>query len=682
MTQPHAPATDLSQPRAHPFLACTPEELARLRAAASDEKAPGHAAVWQVIAQAEASLREPVSFPPRGGQHNQWYQCDKCQVALKTVDDTHHECPTCHAVYSGEPYDDVIMERQHYKNLARMSKAAWAWAITGREPFAADAKAILLGYARRYREYPYHTNDRRTDPARSPAGGHLFEQTLNEGYSLALEIAPAFDLIHDAPGTTDEDRKQIRDGLLRPMVDNIARNRAGKSNWQSWHNAGIFPAAVLLGDAAMARATIDDAANGFRQQMKVSVSDDGMWYENSWSYHAYTLSALVRHAEYARRCGIDLWSEPRFRKMFELPAQYTMADGSLPRFGDAVGRSNGASKEDLEAAYAVYHETALLPSLSASPTWTSVMAGRDTSTRPAAPPPLTSRAFPDAGHAILRGAGPAGLTAALTFGPYGGFHGHFDKLSFVLFGHGRELGVDPGRAASQAYRLPIHTHWYKATLSHNAVLVEGKPQAPAKGELLGFNAGHGSASVVAACTEAYPGVTHRRAMVLMDDYLLVIDDLASETEHRYDWVYHNRGTGVASDPLGPLDPLVPASLPGKEYVRFEGGGTTDKDAHVRFNDGEVTTHLVVAPGGATEARWGNGPCASVDERVPMVMLTRRGKRVMYAVAIEPVKGEAKPGVQAVALEAKDGVLTATISRATGTDTVTLSAKGSPTIARE
>jgi len=84
--------------------------------------------------------------------------------------------------------------------------------------------------------------------------------------------------------------------------------------------------------------------------------------------------------------------------------------------------------------------------------------------------------FEDAGHAILRTRGPAQLTAALTFGPYGGFHGHYDKLSFVFFGFGRELAVDPGRARSQAYRLPIHRNWYKATIAHNAVLVDGKSQ--------------------------------------------------------------------------------------------------------------------------------------------------------------------------------------------------------------
>ena len=53
---------------------------------------------------------------------------------------------------------------------------------------------------------------------------------------------------------------------------------------------------------------------------------------------------------------------------------------------------------------------------------------------------LESMVFEDAGHAILRTRGDAGLTAAMTFGPYGGFHGHFDKLSFVFFGFGQGTG--------------------------------------------------------------------------------------------------------------------------------------------------------------------------------------------------------------------------------------------------
>jgi hypothetical protein len=163
--------------------------------------------------------------------------------------------------------------------------------------------------------------------------------------------------------------------------------------------------------------------------------------------------------------------------------------------------------------------------------------------------------FEDAGHAILRTRGEAGLTAALTFGPYGGFHGHLDKLSFVLCGFSEELGVDPGRARSQAYRLPIHSRWYKATLAHNSVLVDGQSQKPAAGKLLQFESGDDYALAAASCAEAYPGVSHTRWLVLTPTHLLGIDRLQSEKEHRFDWLYHNQGRAVtctvARGPCGP-----------------------------------------------------------------------------------------------------------------------------------
>ena len=90
-----------------------------------------------------------LSFLPRGGQHNQWYQCEKCQLGLRTIDSTHHQCPKCGTIYTGEPYDDVLFSRVHSRNLSGMHAAAWAWAITQDRKYAQHAARVLLGYAQR-----------------------------------------------------------------------------------------------------------------------------------------------------------------------------------------------------------------------------------------------------------------------------------------------------------------------------------------------------------------------------------------------------------------------------------------------------------------------------------------------------------------------------------------------------
>ncbi|MBL8995637.1 MAG: hypothetical protein JNM63_19980, partial [Spirochaetia bacterium] len=177
----------------HPQIAATPEEIARLKKAWLETGA-NHDIVAGLVSGAAASLDKPIEFPPRGGQHGQWYQCTKCQLGLVTVDATHHRCPKCGEVYSGEPYDDVIFGKVHGENLRTANNAAWAYSVTGEKKYADLAISILSGYADRYLDYPFHDANRK----QSRSGAHLFAQTLDEAYSSYNSIGPTFDLVEPA----------------------------------------------------------------------------------------------------------------------------------------------------------------------------------------------------------------------------------------------------------------------------------------------------------------------------------------------------------------------------------------------------------------------------------------------------------------------------------------------------
>ncbi|MBM3211417.1 hypothetical protein FJZ33_04290, partial [Candidatus Poribacteria bacterium] len=137
-----------------PSVACTPEELQRLRQVYKGEGLD-HDVVARQVQQADSLLMQNVEFPPEGGQHNQWYQCDRCQIALKTIDEKHHQCPRCGEMYSGYPYDNVIYSRKHYALTRGMEAWAWAYGITEDEKYAQRVRDILVGYAQRYMNYPY-----------------------------------------------------------------------------------------------------------------------------------------------------------------------------------------------------------------------------------------------------------------------------------------------------------------------------------------------------------------------------------------------------------------------------------------------------------------------------------------------------------------------------------------------
>ena len=358
--------------------------------------------------------------------------------------------------------------------------------------------------------------------------------------------------------------------------------------------------------------------------------------------------------------------------MFALPVQYTMADGSLPRFGDDVNSSAKSGGAMMEQAYHAYRDPAILALLDGRPSFESILLGRDAQQSDSLPT-LGSKVFEGAGHAILRTQGEAGLAAAMTFGPYGGSHGHFDKLSFVFFGYERELGVDPGRARSQAYRLPIHTNWYKATVGHNAVLVDGASQQPAQGELLFFASTDDHAATSASCDDACPGVKHTRTLVMMRSYLLVVDHLTADKECRFDWVYHNRGNRLLCE----VAKDVPDdAYPGRDYIDNAVAGDTDKPIQIRFVDGDVTTRLTMAPQEDTRVLIGDGVGASVVERVPLAMVTRRGRSASFVAVLEPVKDDQPHGVQSVSLASAEDVHVVSVNRSNRTDRIRVMADGS------
>lgn len=629
-----------------PVIAATEPELARLKAAWAS-KGPEYTVLAKRFARADDAIAEGLFFPPEGGQHNQWYQCDSCQRGLITIDAHHHKCPICEKIYSGFPFDNVLYNHKHSQNINRAEDAAWAWIVTGEKKYADFAAAVLNGYAERYLKYPMlHTsvNDKSIDVAAGKddnyiTAGHLQSQTLDEA-NLMVPVAIAYDLIYNSPSLSDQQKTVIENDFIRPMAECVNAYKSGKSNWQTWHNAALLYAGAVMNDGNMIRQALIDSENGFTAQMKISVMPEGMWYENSWGYHYYTLSAMTCIAEGTRRLGINIYDFPPLKNMYLIAFDYLMADGSLPRFGDAV-QDSPFGQEVNEKAYAVYKDERLLSVLSPDISWDAIVLGRDMKRRSELPQAM-SRIVPGAGHALLATDGPGRLTAALTFGPFGGFHGHYDKLSFVLFGYGQELGVDPGRAASQAYRLPIHQDWYKSSTGHNIVLVDGKSQQAADGKYLAFEQNGSYAAVTADAGPAFENVSHKRFLLLSPSYLLIIDELISNDgkEHSYDWLYHNSGESVTCSLPG-ID-NEPGKLPaGYFYLRDIAAYSNESGqaVNVKFKGAKTSLFMKMQGQEGDMIFTATGPLKNVEDRIPLIIVRRKGHTVRFATLLEPVPDE-------------------------------------------
>jgi hypothetical protein len=265
---------------------------------------------------------------------------------------------------------------------------------------------------------------------------------------------------------------------------------------------------------------------------------------------------------------------------------------------------------------------------------------------------------------MLRRPGPGNLTAAFSFAQSGEYHAHFDLLSFVFFGFGEELGVDRGRAASQAYRLPIHEEWYRATISHNTVLVDGQTQQAAGAELLFFEANEDYATAVAATSQAYPGVHHRRMILLTEDYLLTFDDLQADEARRFDWFYHN--TGTRAD-LSATTRETILSGPGYDYIQDARQAQLDEGIAVTFTHPSVPLHLREAGAPGTIATVGHGPGSAIDIRIPLLFLSREGRNAAFAASYEPVRHGEAPSIDRISWRRLTNGIELTVHRASARD---------------
>lgn len=635
-------------------LAATPEELSRLRAALSTggEKAD---VVGKIVTRADQALKRTISFPPEGGHHNQWYQCEPCQLGLEALDETRHQCPKCSRVYSGYPYDNVLYTARLQALTRDMHDCGWAFALTRDKLYAMKARDILMGFSRRYNEYPLHSLNQgtREDPLEASCG-HVFEQTLNEAV-WAHPVVETFDLIRTSSVLSATEDASIR-RFLCDLAGNIWKHKAGRSNWQTYHNSAFILIGGILGDEALIERALHDPENGHVHQLDVSLLPGGMWYENSWSYHFYALAAVERVLETARRLGIDLYADPRIKSMYTVALDFVMVDGTLPRFGDALTTEPPA--ERYETAFHAWRDLRFLQVLPDRPSWFSILLGRGERSESASRCLPRNQGKQGSGHAILRMSGSPGPSSAVVcFGSFGGFHGHFDKLSFVYFAMGKELAYDPGRARSQAYRLPIHQDWYRATTSHNTVMVDRQSQEGTEG-IAEFFGHHEELSVfVGRLDSAYQGVTHRRLILLRAGHLIVADVLEDDSgaSHTYDWLYHNRGESIRLD--GPIEEGLAPRGQGFEYLRDIRRARTDQGIRATVEMATDAVDVVVNAQAGSEVLVATGVGESVLDRVPLMMVTRTGACACFGAVIEPRENRLDAQLGEVTVTCESGRIT-------------------------
>jgi hypothetical protein len=630
-------STNIASERQHPFVLATKADLqaARQRAQRFDW---ARESLNQLISQADAALARPVEIPDRGGQWTHWYACKKDGSGLKTVSPTEHRCPTCGAVYRGEPYDSIPITHLHGRNSQDIFTLGLAYGLTDERRYADRAVELLMGYVAKYPGYKLHD---RNGVVMVPGavrpffdGARVGAQTLDEAVWL-IPVVQGFDLVWDR--MDQGQREQLAEKVLRPSAETIRAQLMGIHNIQCWKNSAVGLVGLVLNDEKLIADAIDEPTRGFRRQIEGGVTKDGLWYEGSLGYHAYTMSALWPLAVAAGNAGVNLFSD-RYRLLYEAPIRLALPDGSSPGFNDSAGGAVQGLVSMYDLAYARWDKPIFgrLIRKCDRVRWQSLLWGADR-----LPGgnflPTESDNLPVAGYAMLRTSPADGRidAVAVRYGMHGGGHGHPDKLNIVMHGAGELLAVDPG---SISYGAPLHREWYRTTIAHNTVCVDQTNQKPVDGKLEEWHIGELATRLSATAADTTPGVLMRRSLGFRsgpsDGQSTLSDrfEVTSDRPHTYDWAFHCRGR-LETDLKLSSGGGPPGTKNGYQHIRAVRQAQTDEDFTIKWTQGKARLTLKMKGSPGTTVFIGEAPGRSPTERVPMIIVRRRAAGTTFEATL-------------------------------------------------
>ncbi len=351
------------------------------------------------------------------------------------------------------------------------------------------------------------------------------------------------------------DRRLTESGDIEPTLEARLQSRirdeglllARDDHFEPGFNHGVNQAAALLLVAANYPAFPQSSSwfalgmDRLQAIIRNVVDADGVEVENSPYYHFYVLNAFVAIRSWAQAFGLVMPEtlETAIRGMAHFAGTITAPDGSVPLKGASLPLSVADFDRQTKASLA-----GLDPAL-------DYLLSGGTSGAPPAPAQL----FETSGLAVLRGIDdhpevanpdntPDDAWALLDTGPWRTLHSHLDRLGLVLYAGGHQLLEDAGLYQYAPYdAVPRSTYYDKdyfySTAAHNTVVVDAINQARKGSVSAGATLAGDRWTYQSGQHDLYPGVTHRRAVMLVrQGVVLVVDELVSGYPHTYSQMWH------------------------------------------------------------------------------------------------------------------------------------------------
>lgn len=600
---------------------------------------------------------------------------DRTPLVFDPGSPEHHACPRCGKSWSSEHHHRRWVRYQHLWVVERAADLAAIAVLANDAAAAARARDILQAYGARYFRYP--NSDNVLGPSR------LFFSTYLESLWLCSYLAAAVMLREGDLLDTASERAVA-------LVADEAANLIGEfderfSNRQTWNNAALTAIAVWFGDEDLAQRVIG-GPTGLAAHLAYGFRGDGLWYEGE-NYHLFALRGLLVGFDWARAAASSLLDKPEVKERigtallapsltalpdFTFPARKDSRFGvslALPVYLDTWETGLALLGPDAPAApgltawlRALYGTPAARPELfesylhDAPLPQTPVHATRDQLSWwsllhmvPTLPPSETPRQattilMEDQGLAVLRA---GNRYVSLEAGPWGGGHGHHDRLHLTVHAGGVHWLPDPGTGSYVADDL----FWYRSTLAHNVPRLDGRSQTPGRATCDAFQE-----------TEQWSWAAARfgevsRSVVTGPDYVVDVVELASREDHVLELPWHIAGeVEVASGGRWTAaeldDPFV------RDVERLDPVGAGAVVLRARRGESRLVLHVVLAGGGELLRMRGPGLPRTPGEAATFYVARARGRNLRLVTILETTAGavrDVRTEGELIEVRAADGV---------------------------
>lgn len=531
----------------------------------------------------------------------------------------------------------VFWHRWQKEVLPAVNSLAQAYLLTGK-PIYAHKCAVLLGHiAQDWERYDYPTQAYHNGSWPAHINGRILDYIWSTGTvsNLSRDYDAIYPALTDAETAAflktkqiEEPRQFIEQKMLRVMAGDIMRGFIAGN--MGMHQQALATLAIVFDNADEAKGPTTKQMvdwimtgpgdseyllwNGFYRDGHGGESSPG--YSSGWVSNYYQVAKLMP------RLGVDIWSNPKLKKMADIGLDLTIAGIAAPAIGDS-GSLNGGGKIGWAGsiqgpAFEHYGDPRFAKALKlmgaqSESLWDSdfepekvdaVVAKEGTDLG------FKTRNLGGYGLAILEsGEGNSRRGLSMYYGHAGGGHGHRDRLTIEMLDSRFKAPV-LNEMGYPAHWLKKCTYWTTNTVSHYDVVVnQSWQQTQYPGYLNTLVSAPGLQLADASAEKvAYPGTTgeYRRTVALIDvspeeSYALDIFRVKGGWEHDYSFhgpalpeftvtrgqpgPVQDKGTLAGADVEFGGDPKLTGT--GEMTYPMKGEGVLDDDRpyDVRSNEG-------------------------------------------------------------------------------------------------